>query len=154
MNITFIGNEGKDRLDVYEEVLPYVEDWIGYSQYALKLANHIRKILGLDPYGVENDGLRVVNEVEINKETLNENEKLLEISEEVLMDLTEVTVMVMTEKAVLFTKKGYQKWVPLSTIESGVPLGEGKYLKDIELTPNGEKWIHEKSWDKLKVVKK
>jgi len=81
------------------------------------------------------------------------NKENLEISEEVLMDLKEVTVMVMTEKAVLFTKKGFQKWVPLSAIESGVPLGEGKYLKDIELTPNGEKWIHEKSWDKL-VVKK
>ena len=67
MNITFIGNEGKDRLDVYEEVLPYVEDWIGYSQYALKLANHIRKILGLDPYEVENEELVVTQEVEIKK---------------------------------------------------------------------------------------
>lgn len=78
----------------------------------------------------------------------------LEVEEEVLMDLTEVTVMVITEKAVLFTKKGYQKWVPLSTIEDGVPLEEGGYLEDIELTDNGAKWIPDKSWDKLKVVKK
>ena len=66
MNITFIGNEGKDRLDVYEEVLPYLEDWIGYSQYALKLANHIRKILSLDPYEVENE----VPEQQFTKETI------------------------------------------------------------------------------------
>ena len=70
MNITFIGNEGKDRLDVYEEVLPYVEDWIGYNgaPHALKLANHIRKILGLDPHEVEYEGLTVVEEVEIKKQ--------------------------------------------------------------------------------------
>lgn len=78
----------------------------------------------------------------------------LEIDEEVLMDLTEVTVMVITDKAVLFTKKGYQKWVPLSTIEDGVPLKEGKYLEDIELTDQGAKWIPNKSWEPLKVVKK
>ena len=70
------------------------------------------------------------------------------------MDLTEVTVMVITEKAVLFTKKGYQKWVPLSTIEDGVPLEEGGYLEDIELTPQGEKWIPDKAWEKLVVAKK
>jgi len=68
MNITFIGNEGKDRLDVYEEVLPYVEDWIGYNgaPHALKLANYIRKILGLDPYEVENEVL----EQQFTKETI------------------------------------------------------------------------------------
>ena len=67
-NIKFPSNGDGSRTDQYEEILPYVEDWIGYSQYALKLANHIRKILGLDPYEVENDGLRVVNEVEIKKD--------------------------------------------------------------------------------------
>ena len=82
------------------------------------------------------------------------NKESLEINEEVLMDLTEVTVMVITEKAVLFTKKGYQKWVPLSTIEDGVPLEEGGYLEDIELTPQGEKWIPDKAWEKLVVAKK
>lgn len=144
MNITFIGNEGKDRLDVYEEILPYVEDWIGYNgaPHALKLANHIRKILGLDAYEVENEVL----EQQFNKEDL-------EVEEEVIMDLKEVTVMVITDKAALFSKKGYQKWVPLSALESGVPLEVGGYLENIELTPNGEKWVPEKSWDKL-VVKK
>ena len=67
-NITFHANEGMDRLEAYEELLAYVEDWIGYSQYALKLANHIRKILGVDPYEVEYQEFEVVNEVEIKKQ--------------------------------------------------------------------------------------
>lgn len=66
-NITFFANEGKDRLEVYEELLVYVEDWIGYSPFALKLANHIRKILQLDPYEVVNS-LEVVEEVVIKKQ--------------------------------------------------------------------------------------
>ena len=82
------------------------------------------------------------------------NKETLEITETVLMDLKEVTVLVLTEKAALFTKKGYQKWVPFSTMEAGVPLEEGKYLEDIELTEKGNKWIPDKPWDKLKVAKK
>ena len=80
----------------------------------------------------------------------------IEISEEVLMDLTEVTVMVCTEKAVLVTKKGYQKWIPISTIEDcdNSKINEGDFLTDIVLTEKGSKWIPNKSWDKLKVVKK
>lgn len=66
-NIKFISNDDKSRLDGYEEVLPYVEDWIGYAPFALKLTNHLRKILNLDPYEVENEGLVVVQEVEIKK---------------------------------------------------------------------------------------
>lgn len=67
-NITFIANEGKDRLSAYEELLAYVEDWVGYTPYALKLANHIRKILQLDPYEVVYEGLEIVQEVEIEKQ--------------------------------------------------------------------------------------
>ena len=67
-NITFVANEGKSRLDAYEELLPYVEDWIGYSPHPLKLANHIRKILGLDPHEVEYQELEVTEEVEIKKQ--------------------------------------------------------------------------------------
>lgn len=66
-NIKIISNDNGNRLEMYEEMLPYIEDWVTYSPHALKLANHIRKILSLDPYEVENDGLRVVNEVEIEK---------------------------------------------------------------------------------------
>ena len=69
-NIEFVSIESINRLDPYEEILPYVEDWIGYngSPHPLKLANHIRKILGLDPHEVEYEGLTVVEEVEIKKQ--------------------------------------------------------------------------------------
>ena len=66
-NITFISNDDKDRLDAYEELLPCVEDWVGYTPYALTLVNRLRKILSLDPYEVENEGLVVTQEVEIKK---------------------------------------------------------------------------------------
>ena len=68
MNIKFPSNGDGDRLDQYEEILPYVEDWIGYNgaPHALKLANHLRKLLGLDPYEVENE----VHEQQFTKETI------------------------------------------------------------------------------------
>ena len=66
-NITFVSNEGMDRLASYEELLPCVEDWIGYSPHALKLANHIRKILGLDPHEVEYEEPK---EIQFKKEVL------------------------------------------------------------------------------------
>ena len=74
-------------------------------------------------------------------------------SEEVLMDLVDTTVLVITDKAILVTKKGFQKWVPFSTMESGVPIEEGAFLEDIELTEKGQ-WIHKKGWDKLEVRKR
>ena len=78
-----------------------------------------------------------------------------EVHEEVLMDLTEVTVIAITEKAMLVTKKGYQKWLPISTIyDAAVGVSEGDFLKDIKLTTSGEKWIPDKSWEPFKVVKK
>ena len=66
-NIKIISNDDKGRLDGYEEILPYVEDWISFTEFALPLVNHIRKILSLDPYEVENEGLVVTQEVEIKK---------------------------------------------------------------------------------------
>lgn len=69
-----------------------------------------------------------------------------------IMDLTEVTVIAHTEKAILVTKKGFQKWVPLSFVVSD--LGEwddGIYL-DIKLTDKGG-WINKKAWSKLEVRK-
>ena len=83
------------------------------------------------------------------------NKETSEITGEVLMDLKEVTVMVHTEKAILVTKKGFQKWIPISTIEDGDDgINEGDFLTNIVLTEKGSKWIPNKSWDKLKVVKK
>lgn len=78
-----------------------------------------------------------------------------EVLEEVIMDLTEVTVMVMTEKAMLVTKKGFQKWLPFSVIDGGNSnINEGDFLTDIVLTEKGSKWIPNKSWDKLEVAKR
>ena len=67
-NITFVSNDGKDRLEAYEELLVCIEDWVKFTPHALKLVNHIRKILHLDPYEVEYGGLEVVQEVEIKKQ--------------------------------------------------------------------------------------
>ena len=67
-NITFVSNNGKSRLDAYEMLLICVEDWVGYSPHALKIVNHIRKILSLDPYEVVYEDLEVVQEVEIKKQ--------------------------------------------------------------------------------------
>ena len=49
----------------------------------------------------------------------------------------------------------YQKWVPISTI-TGVhwmPKNTSRYFEKISLTPEGEKWIHDKPWEKFKAVK-
>jgi len=72
-----------------------------------------------------------------------------------IMDLTEVTVIATTEKAILVTKRGYQKWLPFSVIEGGNSgINEGDFLTDIVLTEKGSKWIPDKVWDKLEVRKK
>ncbi len=97
----------------------------------------------------------------INQALQQKNKGSTEIMEEVLMDLTEVTVIAITEKAMLVTKKGYQKWLPNSTIEHYIKQDsnfteviEGDFLDDIELTAKGKKWIPDKSWEPFKVVKK
>ena len=74
-------------------------------------------------------------------------------SEEVLMDLTKVTVMVITKRAVLVTKQGFQKWIPISQIDDGQDAKEGDYLENLKLTEKG-KWIDTKPWDKLEVRKR
>ena len=74
--------------------------------------------------------------------------------EEVIMDLKGVQCIATTEKAILVTKKGYQKWIPISQIsENTKTIEEGDFLEDIELTENAKKWIPDKPWDKYKVVK-
>ena len=72
----------------------------------------------------------------------------------VLMDLSKVTILVVTEKAVLVTKEGMQKWVPLSQIAGAQEIKEGEYLFNLKLTEKGEGWIHKKGWDKLEVLKR
>lgn len=83
-------------------------------------------------------------------ETLKEEEK----TEAIIMDLTEVQVIAVTDKAILITKKGYQKWIPKSTIKDATGINEGDFLTDIELNENGAKWLPDKSWEPFKVVKK
>lgn len=103
------------------------------------------------------------------------NKETLEIAEEVLMDLSRVTIMVITLRAVLVAKEGYQKWVPISTLQdkyisekhlndedqkfdyklNDSQIKEGVFFTDsLHLNDNGEKWIHKKKWDKLQVAKK
>ena len=77
------------------------------------------------------------------------------LQESVLMDLAEVTIIAETPKAILVLKKGYQKWVPISAV-TGIHWMEkntSRYFEKINLTPEGEKWIHEKPWVPFKVVK-
>ncbi len=74
--------------------------------------------------------------------------------EEILMDLTDVTMMVMTKKAMLVTKKGFQKWIPLSCLATEVDGSEdGRYFKELVLSNTG-KWIADKPWDKLEIRKR
>lgn len=82
-------------------------------------------------------------------------------SEEVIMDLKEVTIIAQTEKAMLVTKKGLQKWIPISLLAGGDPeLENGTYCEELFLREKkeGEKsapedWFPKKPWDKL-VIKK
>ena len=77
------------------------------------------------------------------------------VTEEVIMDLTDVQCIATTEKAILVTKKGYQKWIPLSQMSPNTKtIGEGDFLEDIELTENAKKWIPDKPWDKFEVYKR
>ena len=80
----------------------------------------------------------------------------LEVEEDVIMDLTEVTIMVITGKAILAVKKGFQKWIPKSTIKEfdKLDINEGDFLKDIPLTEAAEKWFPKKVWDKYEVKKR
>ena len=80
----------------------------------------------------------------------------LDVKEEVIMDLTEVTIMVITGKAILAVKKGFQKWIPKSTIEEfdKLDINEGDFLKDIPLTEAAEKWFPKKVWEKYEVKKR
>ena len=66
-NVKIISNDDKGRLDAYEELLPYVEDWISFTEFALPLVNHIRKILSLDPHEVEYEESK---EIQFTKEVL------------------------------------------------------------------------------------
>ena len=78
-----------------------------------------------------------------------------EPKEEVFMDLKDVQCVATTNMAMLVTKKGYQKWIPFSQVQGGDEGAEaGVYYDDIPLTPNGENWIHKKSWDKFEVYKR
>ena len=80
----------------------------------------------------------------------------LEVREEVLMNLKEVTIMVVTEKAIMVVKRGYQKWIPKSTIKDSdaMTFEEGIFAEDIPLTDKGEKWIPNEYWEKYEVQKR
>lgn len=81
-------------------------------------------------------------------------EVFTEETEEVIMDLTKVQCIAVTDKAILVTKEGYQKWIPLSQIsENTKTIEAGDFLEEIELIEKAKKWIPDKSWDKFKVVK-
>lgn len=102
------------------------------------------------------DALEKQNLMMLEIKKVDNSIETTEVVEEVLMDLTEVTVMAMTEKAILVTKKGYQKWLPLSTIEEfgSEDVNEGDFLEEIKLNVKASKWLPNKSWEPFKVVKK
>ena len=80
----------------------------------------------------------------------------LEKQEDVFMDLTEVTIVAQTEKALLASKKGYQKWVAFSLItNSDISNSEsymGRYFEELNIRADKEKWFHtKKSWVKFQV---
>ncbi len=77
--------------------------------------------------------------------------------EKVVMDLSEVTVMVCTEKALLVTKKGFQKWVAFALMDgiTNNDYNEGEYIEKIIIKADKRKWFNEvKGWDKLEVRKR
>ena len=49
-NITLYAPKELDKEGQYVVLLEQVEDWIGFTPHAKPLANHLRKILGLQPY--------------------------------------------------------------------------------------------------------
>ena len=76
------------------------------------------------------------------------------MTEEIIMDLKDVQCIATTEKAILVTKKGYQKWIPISQIsENTKAIEEGDFLEDIELNEKAKNWIPDKPWDKFEVFK-
>lgn len=97
------------------------------------------------------------------------------LPEGVIIDLTRVTIMRITNRAVLVSKEGYQKWIPISTLHEKYvsekhmnqedqkfdyklkdwEISEGVFFADkLHLNDNGENWIHTKPWDKLEVRKR
>lgn len=135
MNVTFVSNDDRDRLDAYEELLPCIEDWIGYTSFALKLANHIRKILGLDPYEAEYDGLNVVQKVEIKELPKSNLKNDTETKggtfppsfkpEVIIQDLEGITILKKLDKSYLVLKNGYTTIVAYSHLKSGDGIVEG-----------------------------
>ena len=101
----------------------------------------------------EDDQLKVSREI-----TLPEllAKAAVDKQEDVFMDLTEVTIVAQTEKALLASKKGYQKWVAFSLItNSDISNSEsylGRYFEELNIKADKEKWFHtKKSWVKFQV---
>ena len=93
----------------------------------------------------------------LEQEWEDDEDDALKVSKEtevILMDLTKVTVIAQSGKALLVLKEGYQKWVPFSQMLDGNPeVEDGHFFQNIPLTDKAEKWMHDKPWDKFKVVK-
>lgn len=167
-NIKFETNEYKTLINCYAEMDGFLGDWINYTDNAKKLLKQILKITGpktssqnkstLTP--AETKSLRKLeqeweDDEDNSLKPSNRNDCLKE-GEAVFMDLTEVTIVAQTEKALLASKKGYQKWVAFSLI-TNIDIDAktsylGRYFEKLNIKTDKEKWFHDKkSWVEFQV---
>jgi hypothetical protein len=121
----------------------------------MKLEQHVKKLLGVDMPDISvEEEMRSENPdfvFEYEHEGPLDKRLRTEEVEAIKMDLKDVTVQAISEGAILFSKKGYQKWVPKSAIEDITGINKGDFLTDIILTANGKNWIPDKLWKKLEL---
>lgn len=147
--------------DCYEELLFIIMNWdVDFESikwWKDKLSekiNNLAKSFQPKLTKQETESLR-----KLEQEFEDDEDDSLKVSKktiEVFMDLTEVSIEAFTDKAILVTKKGYQKWVPRSVIDPQVDLSQlqkGQYYGIIPLHARGEKWFHDKkTWEVYRVL--
>ena len=139
----------------YDEVI--ADELMGIKKQTKRIADGIEQLVEQGRILKDAKAISSVLQAEDKQFT----KETLEIAEEVIMDLNDVQVIVQTEKALLVTKKGFQKWIPKSFIEEPKIVADSFYGNIIIRTEKkGEEknapddWFHKKKWDKLQVVKK
>jgi len=121
---------------------------------ALKKEDKVEKSVESNVHGSFDKEALSSSQVPTDSKALPEPLSVNPITEEVTMDLKGVTGMAQTPKAILVTKMGLQKWIPLSclVLEEDTLKADGHYYEELKLG-EGKSWILEKPWDKLEVRK-
>lgn len=161
-NIRIETNDHKSTANCYAEIYAFLIPWTSYTDNAKKLLEHISKIIGKGTpveYQPKLTEAETASLRQLEQEFEDDEDDSLKVSkatEEIFMDLTEVTIVAQTEKALLASKKGYQKWVAFSLItNSDISNSEsylGRYFDELNIKADKEKWFHnKKSWAKFQV---